>query len=248
MTGAPAWRQRLRRWLLPAGPGLLRRTAPVSDVWGFDRGTPVDRHYIEGFLAAHRGDIRGRVLEVKDSAYTDRFGRGVESREVLDIDATNPQATLIADLTDPEAFPEAAFDCFILTQTLHLLWDVQAGARSAWRLLRPGGVLLATAPAVSRISRGAGLDGDFWRFTPAALRRLLEGPFGTGQVTVQAYGNVLTAIAALTGMAREEIPRRRLDQGDDFFPVIVAARAVKDNGRAGTSTDRHGQTPGEACP
>jgi len=227
MTGATPWRKRLRRWLRPAAPGLLRRTAPVSDVWGFDRGTPVDRHYIEGFLAAHRDDVRGRVLEVKDSAYIDRFGRGVERREVLDIDAANPQATLIADLTDPSAFPEAGFDCFILTQTLHLLWDVRAGARSAHRLLRPGGVLLATAPAVSRISRGAGTEGDFWRFTPAAFRKLLEEPFGAGQVTVQSYGNVLAGIAALTGLAREEIPRRRLDVRDEFFPVIVAARAVK---------------------
>ena len=226
-SGQALWKQRLRRLRRPSGPGLLRRTAPVSDVWGFDRGTPVDRHYIEGFLAEHRDDIRGRVLEVQDSVYTDLFGHDVEAREVLDIDPANPRATLVADLSDPSAFPEDAFDCFILTQTLHLIWDVRAAVASAHRLLRPGGVLLATGPALSRVSRGAGLDGDYWRFTPAAFRRLLEEPFGPGRVTVHSYGNVLAAITFLTGMAREEVARQRLDLRDDFFPVIVAARAVK---------------------
>lgn len=224
---AEAWRRRLRRWTRPAGPGLLRRTTPVSDVWGFDRGTPVDRYYIESFLAEHRKDVRGRVLEVQDSRYTDRFGTAVEQREVLDIDPANPKATLIADLADPEAFPAGAFDCFILTQTLHLIWDVRAAVSSAHRLLRPGGVLLATGPAVSRVSRGVGTGGDFWRFTTASFCHLLEESFGTGRVAVRAYGNVLAGIAFLTGMAREEIPRRRLDARDEFFPVVIAGRAVK---------------------
>ena len=50
----------------------LRRTEPISRAYGFDRGTPVDRHYIEAFLQRHApspdysaGDIRGRVLEVE---------------------------------------------------------------------------------------------------------------------------------------------------------------------------------------
>jgi hypothetical protein len=54
--------------------GDLRRTAPVSRWFGFDRGLPVDRRYIEGFLRRYSSDIRARVLEVGDSAYTLRFG------------------------------------------------------------------------------------------------------------------------------------------------------------------------------
>ena len=225
MTGLP-WSQSEQRWrrlLKPAWPAFLRRTRPLSDVWGFDRGTPVDRHYIEGFLAEHRGDIRGRVLEVQDSAYTERFGSGVEGRDVLDIDPSNPRATIVADLADPGALPAGAFDCFILTQTLHLVYDLPAAARSCHRLLRPGGVLLATGPALSRVRGGT----DFWRFTPASLGRLLGEAFGPGQVAVRAYGNVLAATAFLSGMALEEVPARLLDRRDEHFPVIVAARAVK---------------------
>lgn len=217
------WSESDRRWrrlLRPAWPAFLRRTRPLSDFWGFDRGTPVDRHYIEGFLAEHRADIRGRVLEVQDSIYTDLFGSGVEGRDVLDVDPANPRATIVADLTNTAALPAEAFDCFILTQTLHLIYDLRAAVKSCHHLLRPGGVLLVTGPALSRVRTG-----DYWRFTPASLARLLEETFGT--VTVRAYGNVLAATAFLSGMAKEEIPRRLLDRHDEHFPVIVAARAVK---------------------
>jgi len=72
---------------------------PLSDHYGFDRGTPVDRRYIEGFLSARRGAIHGSVLEVQDNAYTTKFRDDQVSKStVIDIDATNPYATLIADL------------------------------------------------------------------------------------------------------------------------------------------------------
>src|SRR6185312_2075371 len=54
--------------------GDLRRTTPIASDFGYARGGPVDRYYIEGFLARHADDIRGRVLEVGDASYTHRFG------------------------------------------------------------------------------------------------------------------------------------------------------------------------------
>ena len=44
--------------------GALRRLQPFSTVFGSDRGTCIDRYYIERFLAANSSDIHGRVLEV----------------------------------------------------------------------------------------------------------------------------------------------------------------------------------------
>jgi hypothetical protein len=72
---------------------------PLSDCYGLDRGTPVDRRYIEAFVCARRDAIHGRVLEVQDNTYTTRFGADrVAESVVVDIDASNPRATLIADL------------------------------------------------------------------------------------------------------------------------------------------------------
>jgi SAM-dependent methyltransferase len=221
-------RERLRRYTRRlsrlAWLGILRRTTPLSESWGFDRGTPVDRYYIERFLDQHRSDIRGRVLEVKDSAYSHRYGSDVCTYDVLDIDPSNPHATIIADLADADTVPDGLFDCFILTQTLQFIYDTRAALSHAHRMLRPGGVLLLTVPTVSRLDRRLP---DYWRFTAASCTQLLGDTFGEVNVTVRAHGNVLTAIAFLTGMAYEELSRRVLEEDDRLFPVMVTIRARK---------------------
>lgn len=211
------------RWRRPAWLGTMRRTAPLSDHWGYERGTPVDRYYIEKFLEAHRRDIHGRVLEVMDSRYTDRYGHNIDHSDVLDIDPTNPRATIIADLTAADSIPDNQFDCFILTQTLQLIYDTPSAIHHAHRILKPGGVLLATVPSVSK------MDGptDCWRFTPASCTTLFGRVFGPEQINVQAYGNVLTATAFLMGMAWEELRPRELAVNDPRFPLIITIRAVK---------------------
>lgn len=219
-------RQRLRRFARPAWLGTIRRTTPLSDQWGRDRGTPVDRYYIERFLDEHRGDIRGRILEVKDSSYTTRYGIGVERRDVVDIDPTNPDATIIADLAAADAIPSNQFDCFLLTQTLQFIYDTRAALAEARRILRPGGVLLATLPAISRVDRHLKTT-DYWRFTVASCTSLFAEIFATDHVTVRSYGNVLTAIAFLTGMAYEELSRQELEADDEYFPLIITVRATK---------------------
>ncbi len=216
-------RRRVRRWMRPAWMGTLRRTRPLSDRWGSDRGTPVDRYYIERFLDEHRADIRGRVLEVKDAGYTKRFGNAVTEQAVLDVDAGNPHATVIADLSSADALASEYYDCFVLTQVLQLIPDTRAALAHAHRMLRPGGVLLATMPAVSRMAGPA----DYWRFTHEGCRSLLVPLFGEARVTVEAHGNVLTAMAFLTGMAWEELTPRELETQDQAFPFLITARAVK---------------------
>jgi SAM-dependent methyltransferase len=220
-------RQRLRRYIHPAFLGTLRRTRPLSDDFGYDRGTPVDRYYIERFLAQHRSDIRGRVLEVKEPIYTERFGDRVMRSDVLDLDASNPRATFVADLAEADELPADAFDCFILTQTLQYIYRVEAAIRHAHRVLQPGGVLLATVPTVSRVAYPQAVAPDYWRFTAAACSKLFGEAFGPDHVTVRAHGNVLTCIAFLTGMALEELRRTELEVDDPLFPMIVTICAVK---------------------
>lgn len=219
------FRRRLQRWLVPAWLGSLRSTKPLSDGWGFDRGRPVDRYYIDSFLEGHRKDIHGRVLEILNSDYTRRFGSRIDQADILDIDPTNRQATVVADLAAADSISAASFDCFILTQTLQLIYDMKSAIAHSHRILRPSGVLLVTIPAVSRLA-GEGYT-DYWRFTPASCARLFGEIFGPDQVTLTAYGNVLSAIAFLEGMASEELSQRELDVIDERYPVLLAIRAVK---------------------
>lgn len=226
----PSVLQRLRRIFKPATLGVVRRTAPLSDRWGFDRGVPIDRYYIERFLSEHRHDIRGRVLEIKDSTYTDRYGTAIERRDVMDIDPANREATILADLSGADQVPSDLFDCFILTQTLQLIYDTRSAIAHAHRMLRPGGVLLATLPAVSRIARGPSFA-DYWRFTPASCGRLFGECFGAQHVAVTAHGNVLVCIGFLTGLAYDELSPDELDTRDEDFPLLVTVRAMKTTGR-----------------
>src|SRR5262249_14379657 len=152
--------------------GQLRQARPVSNLWGQDRGRPLDRIYVETFLSEHKDDIRGATLEIKDAGYSRWLGEErVTSRDVLDIDAGNTAATIHADLTCASRVPSDRYDCFILTQTLNVIHDTKAALSEAFRVLKPGGVLLCTVSALGRISyEDKGLDGDHWRFTEASLR------------------------------------------------------------------------------
>jgi SAM-dependent methyltransferase len=216
--------KRFRRLIRPALLGTLRRTAPLSTVWGADRGTPLDRFYIDQFLDEHRQDIRGRILEVGDSRYTDRFASDVTSSDVLDLDRANRHATIVADLASADAINSDQFDCFLLVQTLQYIYNPASALWHAYRILRPGGVLLLTVPSVSRIDP---VLRDYWRFTAPSCTALLAEVFRPNDVSISSYGNVLTAIASLTGMAHEELSSQELNESDEFFPLLVAARAVK---------------------
>ena len=220
------FRNYVNRLTRSAWMGNLRRTQPLSDHWGFDRGTPIDRYYIETFLRMYRSDVRGRVLEVKDDTYTRSLDSGVDRFDVLDINPGNARATITADLAAAGNIDPDQFDCFVLTQTLHLIYDVHAAIAHAHRILRPGGSLLVTVPAVSRITRGYE-QCEYWRFTVAGCTELFGSVFGASQVRVLGYGNVLTGIGFLAGLACEDLSRREIDVRDKHFPVLIAVRAVK---------------------
>ena len=173
-------------------------------------------------------DIHGRTLEVADNAYTCKFGAGrVVQSDVLHAESGNPAATIVADLSRGEGLPSEAFDCIILTQTLQMIYDLRTSLRLLCEALKPGGVLLATMPGISQISRHD-MDrwGDYWRFTTLSARRLFEDA-GPMDVTVKAYGNVLAAVAFLHGLAAEELREDELNWPDPDYELLIAVRAVK---------------------
>jgi SAM-dependent methyltransferase len=166
------------------------------------------------------------VVEVLNADYTERFGVGVESSDVLDIDSANPSATIFADLAGADDVPSDTFDCFVLTQTLQYIYDLRSAVQHVHRVLRPGGTVLCTVPTVSRIAKGT-LETEYWRMTALGCERLFADAFAGGVVDARAHGNVLTAIAFLVGMAAEELTQRELEATDPFFPLLVTVRANK---------------------
>jgi SAM-dependent methyltransferase len=208
--------------------GDLRRTRPIDPHFGWERGQPIDRYYIERFLARHGSDVRGRVLEVGEATYTRRFGGDRVTRsDVLHVDPDAPEATIVADLAEAPHIPADAFDCIILTQTLHLIFDLRATVATVHRILAPGGVVLATVPGISQIHRGQWRDTWYWSFTPAAARRMFETQFAADDIAIEQHGSVLSAVALLEGLASHELTEGELSVDDHAYPVFVGIRAVK---------------------
>jgi len=207
--------------------GDFDRPSPISPDFGFNRGTPVDRYYVEAFLAAHSGDIRGRALEVGDAVYCRKFGTGIVQQDVLHVTANNSEATIVGDLSVPGVLPEGAFDCLIVTQTLHLIYNMHAAVAEMYRALKPGGVLLLTSPGISQVDRGEWSATWFWSMTRLAAERMFGDVFGAANVAVETRGNVYAAVCFLEGLALEEVDAAKFEVLDASYPVIVTVRARK---------------------
>jgi SAM-dependent methyltransferase len=209
--------------------GDLRRLKPISSDYGNSRGLEIDRYYVEKFLSEYADEIQGRVLEIKHNTYTHKYGQDrVTQSDVLHPVEGNPDATIVADLTKADHLPSDCYDAIIFTQTLQVIYDIRTVIATLSRILKPGGVLLATVSGMAPIS----LDdydkwGEYWRFTSLSARLLFEEAFPMGNVTVHPYGNVLAAISFLEGLACEDLERSELDARDRRYEVLIAVRALK---------------------
>lgn len=233
------WRHQLRqnqlkvqRALLPFRKvtdfGELHRLTPIDRNFGWSRGRPIDRHYIEGFLSLHSSDIHGRVLEFQSNTYTREFGgRRVTRSDILDCSEQNPRATIVVDIAHANSIPSNTYDCIICTQVLGLVFDLRRAVDHLRRILKFGGIVLVTVPGIAHKRVSDQGTEDYWRFTSNAARRLFTEVFGSENVEVKTYGNVLAATAFLHGLAVEELSAQELDYNDPEQEITVAVRAVK---------------------
>ncbi|MCW2540928.1 MAG: glycosyl transferase family 2 [Frankiales bacterium] len=210
------------------GMAAIGNVFPLSRQFGYDRGLPVDRFYIERFLAANAHAIAGRVLEVGDRYYTTRYGGDrVTHSDVLNIDPAIPDTTVVADLADGAGIAPESFDCLVITQTLHLLYDLRAAVATLHRSLSPGGTVLATFPGITAISTDRWADTWYWALTPLSAARLFGEVFGAANIEVVACGNVLTSTAFLYGIAAHELRAQDLELHDPQFPMLITVRAYR---------------------
>jgi hypothetical protein len=208
--------------------GVLASTNPFSDQFGIDRGTPIDRIFIDTFINQHSSLIRGQVLEIGDDRYSRRYVGDVTATDIVDVDPDNGSATLVADLARPGSLPLERYDCAIVTQTLQYVADLETAMHNLCDCLIPGtGALLATVPGIARVDPGNGRPGDRWRFTPRGLFDLLAGVFAPDEIACVGYGDLHTATAFLYGLAAEDVGLASGAERTSDFPVVVCARAVR---------------------
>lgn len=223
------WRNLLRKAYRSRYP-LIRamaemETEPISRQFGTERGTPVDRYYIERFLEEHRQMVRGDVLEIEDSAYSLRYGEErIQKTIVMDVGREGGDITFRGNLETGEGIKDGIADCFILTQTLMYIFDLKSAAHHIARLLKRGGCALITCSGISQNSKRCMDDyGCCFNFNQDALRRLFEQEPDMEVTEIGSYGNVKTVSAHLNGLCFEDLTADDFVPNDKYYPLIVYA-------------------------
>jgi len=204
------WR-RINR--LPVGQvdfGSLRQITPIEANLETVLEQPIDRYYAERFLKDHAGDIQGAVLEIGNGGFIPQLG-------------VYP-TTVVTDPILVGHLPLASYDCIILPQVLYRIYDIKAALQTICRLLKPGGVLLATLPGIRLNNKR---DSSYWAFTSHSARHLFADIFRSDDFTVSSYGNVLAATSYLHGIGANKLHSEELDSADPQYQVLIGVRAVK---------------------
>lgn len=202
---------------------------PISDQFATERGTPIDRYYIDLFLRKNSNYIAGTVLEIEDNLYTRKFGGSNVSRSlIMDVSLQGEKIDFNGNLESGEGIDSELADCFICTQTLMYIYDLKAAAKNILRLLKPGGTALITCSGLSQNSRRCMESyGAFWGFNEASLRKIFEDEKNASVVVTGIFGNVKTVTAHLNGLCIEDLEESDFEKVDVCYPLIVYAVVQK---------------------
>lgn len=140
----------------------------------------------------------------------------------------NPKTSIEADLTNAPQIPSDSFDCIIFTQTLMFIYDIRSAVETLHRILKPNGVLLATLGGIQQTAGDQAWDKNWcWHFTSTSASRLFKEVFQSSDVDVEAYGNVLSAVSLLQGLALSELQHDELNFYDPEYQILVGVKVVK---------------------
>lgn len=206
-------------------------TEPISRQFGTERGTPVDRYYIDEFLKNHSELICKDVLEIEDNIYTVRFGKDHVIRSiVMDVNAQDSNVSFNGNLETGEGIKEEIADCFILTQTLMYIFDLKNAAHNINRILKSGGTALITCSGISQNSiRCTDNYGCYFNFNKDVFVKMFQDETSLQVVETGSYGNVKTVSAHLNGLCCEDLAESDFRPNDKYYPLIVYA-VVRKNG------------------
>ena len=148
------------------------------------------------WLRPHVEELRGRLLDVGcgDRPYELWVQRGRESvTSYVGIDIHDgPRVDIVIEPDRSWPIDDTSVDCILFNQVLeHVASPHQVLAELA-RVLRPGGVLLATVPF---IYPAHGLPHDYARFTINGIQRMFEQDYEV--VEIVPLGRVGTSLATI---------------------------------------------------
>ena len=196
---------------------------PISNYFGFERGDPIDRYYINNFIYENKNKIKGKILEIGDNRYSRNY---TGYKKVIGI--VPGKNILIYNLEKKPKKNIGKFDCIICTQVINYTFDFTSVIKNLHKLLNNGGSLLLTCSSTTRISNyDKNRYGDFWRFTDISLKKILVKFFNKKKIKVETFGNVSVCSKFLYGLSTDELSFKELNFKDKNYPLIICCVAKK---------------------
>ena len=219
-------RQTMWRRNSPPPPGQINfgelRQPPLfqCDV-NYSQGQGLDQYYIEQFLRREARLMKRRVLEIGSDCMPEFGG----SRTATTTSIPFAQETQL--LSDLAALKDNTYDAVVMVQVLQFIFDLHAVLRYAYRVLIPGGILLAAMPGTCYVPNHADGRRPYWGFTGLSVRTLLGSTFPARSINIQSFGNVFVATAHVQHLAAQDLTRTELNHRDEHYPFVVTFKAEK---------------------
>lgn len=147
------------------------------------------------FLEKHTPLYRGVLYDLGagESPYRSFFLQHVDRYVAVDWSSSlhDTRADVLADLNEPLPIASSVADTVVSLAVMEHLHEPRTMLREAHRLLRPGGHLVLQVPWQWWIHEA---PHDFYRYTPYALRGLLDGA-GFVDINIEAQSGFFTMLA-----------------------------------------------------
>jgi hypothetical protein len=197
----------------------------ISNDFGFGRGVPVDRYYIDKFFSENSNLIVGNCLEFGDSAYLDKYGTAVTEKIIFNYSSTPhiSGSNITGDITKLTSLPKDEFDCIVCINVLNFIYDLPQALLGLKHMLKlDGKILLTMAGVASHISRyDMNRWGDYWRVTDKAAVKLLEES-GFKIELMKVFGNPYACTAQINGFCVEDINTSELIPAHQDYQLLIA--------------------------
>jgi SAM-dependent methyltransferase len=207
--------------------GDFKRLIPMCFEFGSTRGTPIDRYYLSRFIEKIHPDVVGDALEIGGNRRNRRLYNFMQTNSYRAMDLNKRLGVdIIGDAHNAKIVEHGSLDSIIIFNVLEHCEKPWIVIENMYDWLRDGGKVFCMVPTAQRIH---GAPSDFWRFLPNAIDSLFA-KFPIRKLFI--YGNPMTAIASLMGVAAEELSREELDHTNSEYPVATCILAQKHAGHS----------------
>ncbi len=174
----------------------IKDTVYLLSTWGFAKGPNISRYFMYRHLSEYRREWPGKakVLSISGSQKLCKI-LGFTDEQIVNVEY--PEVNMLS-----LPFPSCEFDAVVSDQVLeHVEGSPEAAIKEAFRVLKPGGVSLHATCFMTEIH---GAPGDFWRYTPDALK-LLTREY-SDIIDCDGWGNPYALIHIILGMRYYPVP------------------------------------------